>query len=1120
VIGLARVLTKITLYKNVPIQPGFKDEPLFTSETDQNNWFGKYKYKEFDSSYQRVEEQIRSPYKYEDLVDVNYIKIVNPSYEGADEELCTWYGIVMGTNYINDDLVLIDWVVNPVQTFMFRWILGMATVERGMTKLTEENANRYYKIADDRIPILANSEPIGIDGSGMEIARDNILNDNRSGAHVTYMIIVLKDADAHSFVGSPGQRSYYVMPFNKNTGALINYKVNNVPAATASGIQKINLAALNNAGNGNIVNAIKEFIGDTDLIDGGGAIIASYFQTDVGLGLELTNGVLETTLPDNEWAMIDKNMELYPEGNSSGGGGNGGTNPVPEDQLEFLKIDIANDFGVDQAKFLQGAKQSARVQQWLGSDNDNILRVAEIVKNNGMSPELFFAYDIQEQGTYYGWLNHTTYTGDPYQDADSVSKWAVSQANTTGRVELAWTDVANPYYTTPPDKQAEGQAFADALAKGAIGRMYLSGTAAATWAAFDPDALKKEVNQVQDYGNPIRGCMDLLTAWQIRALAATEFLPPLAQPFVVTSEFGDRDGSWHNGIDVAVNGNPIDRPVYASAAGEIIAAEDTRVGSHTGWDSYGLYVAIRHSNGFCTGYAHLNSIDVAVGDRVNQGQKIGVMGTTGNSSGIHVHFQVITDNPDGGWLPNTSPLFINPRNKVDFSLSGGIDTGGGDGGNPGGGDDGRRQWLKINTFMKPIERKKTLEFSSFGQVPKYHTIRELLNRGLAENDSDTIDYINSLQGSYGLEKLCCAPFTTLLLTTGKGSQKSVSLADFKDQEDPFEVNIRGFLDLSNWVELYFDDYLTYYKDKEKLEAVIRKDSIIDNAPKNIELIIDAEDQYLYLNKNRLQQSRDNALLSLEQTNIQQGGSQRSFAMQQEGARTAIGMQQANDRKNLQTKQTQGWYNTAYSAATGAVSGLIFGGGVGLGGSLLNSAIGAAGQGMNNMFDTTNMQISQGQANAMLAQSQNVESAIFRNSLDTASLIASNNYDNAIANINAGLADMRLQPDVSAISASGYNFEMGWDNDDYHVILYTINPHQLRLVAEFFARFGYSIKTYTSVSDYLTVRSSFNYVKTVGVNIKGNFSNKWRESLNLIFDNGITFWREHDKMASGDITGNL
>lgn len=207
------------------------------------------------------------------------------------------------------------------------------------------------------------------------------------------------------------------------------------------------------------------------------------------------------------------NPDIAPE-TSGGSSGESTSGDVPGDQKKFLTMSVNNDFGCDESKVIAGAKNSARVQAWLGGSTSAIKKVMKIVKGNGMSPQLFFAYELQEGGTTYGWLNHTSYTGDPYRDADSVSKWAVSQANSSGAVALAWTDAGNPSYTTPKGKQQAGQKFADSLPKGSIGRMYLSGTAAATWGAFDPEALKRAVNGVQDYANPLAGCMSLLKKWK------------------------------------------------------------------------------------------------------------------------------------------------------------------------------------------------------------------------------------------------------------------------------------------------------------------------------------------------------------------------------------------------------------------------------------------------------------------------------------------------------------------------------------------------------------------------------------------------------------------------------
>ena len=166
-----------------------------------------------------------------------------------------------------------------------------------------------------------------------------------------------------------------------------------------------------------------------------------------------------------------------------------------------------------------------------------------------------------------------------------------------------------------------------------------------------------------------------------------------------------------------------------------------------------------------------------------------------------------------------------------------------------------------------------------------------------------------------------------------------------------------------------------------------------------------------------------------------------------------------------------------------------------------------------------LNIAQSTANAALAANQGTEQKVFYNNLTTSQLIASNQYENAIANINAGLADIRNEPDISAVSGSDYNFEVAWDNDSYYAILYTINPQALIIVAEFFAQFGYKIRRYDSISNYMKVKPSFNYVKTNGADVKGRISNKWRNALNMIFDSGITFWRDKEKMKKRDITGN-
>lgn len=87
-----------------------------------------------------------------------------------------------------------------------------------------------------------------------------------------------------------------------------------------------------------------------------------------------------------------------------------------------------------------------------------------------------------------------------------------------------------------------------------------------------------------------------------------------------------------NAVDLAA---PIGTDILASAPGTVSVAKST------GWNyGYGQYIVITHPNGTQTVYAHLSNIDVYVGQSVSRGQKIGDMGSTGNSTGPHVHFEV------------------------------------------------------------------------------------------------------------------------------------------------------------------------------------------------------------------------------------------------------------------------------------------------------------------------------------------------------------------------------------------------------------------------------------------------------------------------------------------------
>ncbi|QSB06585.1 M23 family metallopeptidase [Natronoglycomyces albus] len=97
----------------------------------------------------------------------------------------------------------------------------------------------------------------------------------------------------------------------------------------------------------------------------------------------------------------------------------------------------------------------------------------------------------------------------------------------------------------------------------------------------------------------------------------------------ITSNYGQRWGRMHNGVDF---GNAQGSSIYAAAAGEVTFAD---------WNGgFGQLVIIRHSNGTETYYAHASQILVSPGQSVKPGDEIMLAGSTGNSTGPHLHFEV------------------------------------------------------------------------------------------------------------------------------------------------------------------------------------------------------------------------------------------------------------------------------------------------------------------------------------------------------------------------------------------------------------------------------------------------------------------------------------------------
>jgi murein DD-endopeptidase MepM/ murein hydrolase activator NlpD len=113
----------------------------------------------------------------------------------------------------------------------------------------------------------------------------------------------------------------------------------------------------------------------------------------------------------------------------------------------------------------------------------------------------------------------------------------------------------------------------------------------------------------------------------VQHVSGAGFIWPVNAP--ITSPFGWRWGRMHEGIDL---GAAYGTPIAAAASGVVIYA---------GWEGgYGNLVVIDHGGGLATAYGHQSRIAVSVGQSVSQGETIGYVGSTGHSTGPHLHFEV------------------------------------------------------------------------------------------------------------------------------------------------------------------------------------------------------------------------------------------------------------------------------------------------------------------------------------------------------------------------------------------------------------------------------------------------------------------------------------------------
>lgn len=184
-----------------------------------------------------------------------------------------------------------------------------------------------------------------------------------------------------------------------------------------------------------------------------------------------------------------------------------------------------------------------------------------------------------------------------------------------------------------------------------------------------PEALADARRREASLMNSIRRLqeqLDLLARYEAAnadiARHTPSILPVPADQFVMTSPFGNRvspftrASDFHKGLDLSA---PTGTPIYAAADAVVTFAGRYPLSQSVAWWRFGNVVVLKHAERFITIYAHCDEVKVRAGDRVQQGQVIATVGSTGWSTNSHLHYEVRSDlEQPGTYLPVDPRIYV------------------------------------------------------------------------------------------------------------------------------------------------------------------------------------------------------------------------------------------------------------------------------------------------------------------------------------------------------------------------------------------------------------------------------------------------------------------------------
>ena len=262
----------------------------------------------------------------------------------------------------------------------------------------------------------------------------------------------------------------------------------------------------------------------------------------------------------------------------------------------------------------------------LSVEGKKIFAVSTADEARALADELLGKYKEGEYSNVY--FSKAVEISEEYVKRDSVSDPAAAAELLAGAVSVQ-TVTKESIYTVVPYGEIEVEdpelyiGERKTVTEGISGEKYVEYT-----------TVKVNGNKIAHYEsgetvltNPVASVVHVGTKESPKGRATGAFANPVSG--TLSSYFGARWGRSHKGIDVCA---PAGTPIYASDGGTV---------SYSGWMSgYGNLIQIDHGNGYITYYAHCTALYASVGAKVAQGDLIAAVGSTGNSTGNHLHFEI------------------------------------------------------------------------------------------------------------------------------------------------------------------------------------------------------------------------------------------------------------------------------------------------------------------------------------------------------------------------------------------------------------------------------------------------------------------------------------------------